>query len=123
MSGDETDDGKKRHWPVFTIIDAQWQSDELKALFRGLDRHYIHDWKIARRIAGKKKRRRSSGNPPRVRVVKPDGKVEDGVAPRGLWRNCYNPAWLATLMPHELEELEMIDGAFRSHSPKAGSCV
>ncbi len=69
MSGDETDGGKKCHWPVFTIIDAWWQSDELKAFFRGLNRHYIHDWKIAHRIAGKKKCRRSSGNPPWVRVA------------------------------------------------------
>ncbi len=47
-----------------------------------------------------------------------DGKVTDGIAPQGLWRNCYNPEWLAMLMPHELEELDMIEGTIDLTLPR-----
>ncbi|KAH9919204.1 uncharacterized protein BXZ73DRAFT_52640, partial [Epithele typhae] len=49
------------------------------------------------------------GNPPRLRVLTPKSRKEDGVAPCGLWRNCYDPEWLASLFPHVRDSLNIID--------------
>ncbi|PIL29456.1 hypothetical protein GSI_08398 [Ganoderma sinense ZZ0214-1] len=117
MSDDETDSGskkgkekvtrrRKRHWPTWTIIRSLWQSDELVKLFHGIDKHYRRDWENPGRYSTKRK---SSGQPPRRRYLRETSKVEDGVVPRGLWRNCYNPAWLKTLQPDEIAALQIIN--------------
>lgn len=103
MSGDETDGPKKLHHPVFRIVEARWQSLELKLFLRILDRLYREHW--AEPIG----ERATSGNPPRERREAPDAKVVDGVAPIGLWRNCYDRDWLNSLKPHVRASLQVID--------------
>ena len=98
MSGDETDGAEKTHPPRWRIIIAKWQSRELRNFLWTLDRMYREDWA----------RRRSGGNPPRERVLR-DGYEQEGVAPSGLWRNCYDKDWLATQPDYIVRELEIID--------------
>ncbi|KAI1795835.1 hypothetical protein LXA43DRAFT_1090470 [Ganoderma leucocontextum] len=120
MSDDETDSGskkgkgkvtrrRKRHWPTWTVIRSLWQSDALVEFLHGVDKHYRRDWENPGRYSGKRK---SSGQPPRRRYLKETSKVEEGVVPPGLWRNCYNPAWLKTLRPDEIAALQIIDEDF-----------
>lgn len=103
MSADETDGPpgtEKPHPPRWRIVIARWQSRELQDFLWALDRMYREDWG----------RRRTGGNPPRHRLL-PDGegRQEDGIAPVGLWRNCYNKAWLEKQPPHIVRELEIVD--------------
>ncbi|KAI0715889.1 hypothetical protein C8T65DRAFT_572658, partial [Cerioporus squamosus] len=100
MSGDETDGPEKTHPPRWRIKIAKWQSRELRNFLWSLDRMYREDWA----------RRRSGGNPPRERVLQ-DGEDEDedGIAPVGLWRNCYDRDWLQAQPAHIVRELEIID--------------
>lgn len=125
MSDDETDSGgkkgkgkatrrRKRHWPTWTVIRSLWQSDTLIHFLHGVDKHYRRDWENPGRYSAKRK---SSGQPPRRRYLKATSKVEEGVVPRGLWRNCYNPAWLKTLRPDELAALQIIDEDFDLELP------
>ncbi|PIL23155.1 hypothetical protein GSI_14464 [Ganoderma sinense ZZ0214-1] len=125
MSDDETDSetkkgkGKvtrrrKRHWPTWTIIRSLWQSDKLVEFLHEIDKHYRRDWENPGRYTGKRK---SSGQPPRRRYLKTTSKVEDGVVPRGLWRNCYNAAWLKTLRPDEVAALQIINEDFDLEVP------
>ena len=104
MSADETDGGAaKSHPPVFRIIIAEWQSMELRNFLWQLDEMYRQDW------ANPIRTRASPGNPPRHRVLRLDSRSETGAVPKGLWRNCYNPIWLASLMAYQREELDIID--------------
>ncbi|KAJ2981474.1 hypothetical protein NUW54_g10870 [Trametes sanguinea] len=89
MSGDETDrddDGRKLHPPSFTIVEPEWASIEYQPTVDG-------DYK--------------GGNGPRVRNFK--GKMVDSPAPKGLWRNCYNQAWVSKLKPHQLRSLSIVE--------------
>ncbi|KAI1786031.1 hypothetical protein LXA43DRAFT_898713, partial [Ganoderma leucocontextum] len=110
MSADETDyeseegdDGRvKKHPPQFRIKISNWQSLELRNFLWTLDIYYRQDW-------GNTSLRRSlGGNPPRTRVVD-DQNSEDGVAPIGLWRNCYDEDWLDAQLPHIVRDLEIVD--------------
>ena len=112
MSGDETDGPVKTHPPKFRIIEARWQSLEFKIFLRTLDALYRETW--AKPVGN----RATSGNPPRERHEHPDARVEDGVAPIGLWRNCYNAAWLRSLRPHVRESLNIIDSDYDFSLPK-----
>ena len=103
MSCDETDGSSKAHPPVFRIVAAQWQSDDLRNFLWVLDMFYREDW--AHPIHG----RASVGNPPRTRTFYEDGPSEEGSPPKGLWRNCYNPVWLESLKPYQRKELEIIE--------------
>ncbi|KAI0324605.1 hypothetical protein GY45DRAFT_1262515 [Cubamyces sp. BRFM 1775] len=105
MSGDETDGPKKKHPPVFRIIIANWQSQELINFLRMLDAMYREDWE------NPKHRRAMGGNPPRVRVMPPPGEggKVSGLAPVGLPRNFYNREWLDSLPAYARKELEIID--------------
>lgn len=103
MSADETAGEEKAHPPVYDIVEARWQSLELKTFLRALDRMYREDW------ASPIGERASSGSAPRVRRESLDPRVEDGIAPIGLWRNCYDAEWLASLQPHEIEHLDILD--------------
>ena len=51
----------------------------------------------------------AGGNTPRERLELADGETVDSPAPKGLWRNCYNPAWLKGLKPYQYEALQIID--------------
>ncbi|KAI0709156.1 hypothetical protein C8Q76DRAFT_626546, partial [Earliella scabrosa] len=83
---------------TFFILEAEWQSQEYKAFMRGgLDKML----KAARKSSG--------GNQPRERLERPEPKVVNSRAPRGLWRNCYSQAWLQKLMPHQHHALQIID--------------
>ncbi|KAI0753045.1 hypothetical protein C8Q80DRAFT_1097709, partial [Daedaleopsis nitida] len=115
MSGDETDGPVKEHPPRFRIVEARWQSLELKTFLRALDALYREIWA---KPAGT---RVTSGNAPRVRLERPDARIEDGIAPIGLWKNCYDHAWLRSLRPHVRESLKIIntDYAFTLPSPHA----
>lgn len=112
MSGDETDGEEKTHPPTFCIVEARWQSLALKIFFRTLDALYRECW--ANPIGD----RATPGNPPRVRLERPDARIEDGVAPIGLWRNCYDPAWLKSLRPHVRASLRIVDADYDFVLPK-----
>ena len=112
MSGDETDDPVKKHPPKFRIVDARWQSLTLKTFLRTLDAFYRTTW--AKPVGN----RATSGNPPRRRIERPDGRCEDGVAPIGLWCNCYDSTWLESLRPHVRESLQIIDKDYNFSLPK-----
>ncbi|KAI0665329.1 hypothetical protein C8Q78DRAFT_942117, partial [Trametes maxima] len=97
MSGAETErDGNgKRVLPLaFLIQDSAWMSDAYETFMRTLD-----DWRYSRWAD------LNVGNAPRTR--KPQGKTVNGETPAGLWRNCYNPAWLASLKPHQIRALRI----------------
>ncbi|OJT15389.1 hypothetical protein TRAPUB_8056 [Trametes pubescens] len=105
MSGDETDGppGLPRKTPMlYRIVEALWQSAALKAFLRALDVMYREDW-------GK---RAPGGNPPRTRVLREDGRVEEGHPPEGLWRNCYDQEWLQSLRPYRRRALRIIDADY-----------
>ncbi|KAI0708437.1 hypothetical protein C8Q76DRAFT_593952, partial [Earliella scabrosa] len=110
MSGDEAevdseDDSVKRqpHPRKYFIIGSAWQSKPLIEFFHTLDKWHLEDFKngVGDQLPG--------GNAPRERLPHPDGRIDNTVAPRGLWRNCYDPDWLATLKPHVREQLRIID--------------
>ncbi|OJT09988.1 hypothetical protein TRAPUB_13528 [Trametes pubescens] len=103
MSGDETDGSQVHHPPVYRIVIAVWQSLELRTFLWILDLWYIERWE------NPPHGRRTGGNPPRTRVLRGDSKRVRGVAPVGLWRNCYNAEWLATLSGWEVDLLEIVD--------------
>ena len=112
MSGDETDGQTKTHPPTFRIVEARWQSLAFKTFLRTLDALYRECW------AHPVGRRATPGNPPRNRVEHPEARVEDGIAPVGLWRNCYDRAWLKSLRPHVRASLKIIDADYDFTLPK-----
>ena len=112
MSGDETDGPVKSIPPTFRIVNAEWQSTELKVFMRTLDALYRERW------AKPTGDRATPGNPPRFRVERPDGRTVDGVAPVGLWRNCYNLAWLKSLRPHVRQSLNIIPSDYNFSLPQ-----
>ncbi|KAI9060537.1 hypothetical protein FKP32DRAFT_1577556, partial [Trametes sanguinea] len=117
MSGDETDGPTKTHPPTFRIVEARWQSLTLKLFLRALDDLYREMW--AKPVGD----RATSGNPPRIRVQRPGGRVEEGIAPIGLWRNCYDRDWLKSLRPHVRESLNIIDEDYNFTLPKPRTSV
>ncbi|KAI0710494.1 hypothetical protein C8Q76DRAFT_623967, partial [Earliella scabrosa] len=99
MSGDEREGPKTAFPHIYRIIVSSWQSQELRNFLWALDTMYRQDFGT----------RGLGGNPPRQRVLREGTEEEDGVAPIGLWRNCYNPAWLKKQPPHIIRELEIVD--------------
>ena len=114
MSGDETDGDVKVHPPTYRIVETRWQSLELKTFLRALDTMYREKW------AAPPIGRATSGNAPRFRI-EAGSRIEDGVAPIGLWRNCYDKAWLASLKPHVLQSLKVRDEDYNFSLKDAGS--
>ncbi|PIL35031.1 hypothetical protein GSI_02818 [Ganoderma sinense ZZ0214-1] len=108
LSSDEpafgTDD-RQSQFKLYYIIEAAWQSQDFKKFVWALDQWYLY---YARPKVGMKQR---GGNLPRVREALPKGKarVVDSIAPRGLWRNCYDEDWLKNLKVSEREDLNMRD--------------
>ncbi|KAI0686178.1 hypothetical protein C8Q76DRAFT_636259, partial [Earliella scabrosa] len=108
MSGDEavtmgTGDDRQQHPRVYHIVELAWQSEEFKTFVRTLDEWNIENFRI------KVGRKLSGGNSPRERIALAKPRVIDSPAPKGLWRNCYSPTWLAALKPHVREQLQIID--------------
>ena len=87
----------------FFIHRVLWMSDELRNFLRALDR--LHIWDFETKIL----RSRAGGSAPRERVEANPIRSELGNPAKGLWRNCYNPDWLATLKPHEYRALRIIE--------------
>ncbi|TBU28227.1 hypothetical protein BD311DRAFT_663651, partial [Dichomitus squalens] len=108
MSGDETDGDTKAHPPTFRIVESRWQSLALKTFLRSLDALYRQRWSEGRTVGN----RATPGNPPRIRVARPDGRMEDTIAPIGLWRNCYDQKWLNFLRLHVRASLRIIDADY-----------
>ena len=105
MDGDETDGEMRTHPPVFRILPANWQSAEFRNFLWEIDRMYREDW------AAPVTNQATGGNPPRQRVLR-EGSSEDGVAPSGLWRNCYDREWLSIQASHIIRELEVVDADY-----------
>ncbi|KAL7279757.1 hypothetical protein ACG7TL_006164 [Trametes sanguinea] len=103
MSGDEAKTATDRLVGIFVIIEAAWQSAEIKTFLRQLDILYAIEYM---KPSGGRLR---SGKAPRQRIVRPDGRTVDSAAPVGLWRNCYDQAWLGRQRPHFIKGLEIID--------------
>ena len=101
MSADETDQASVQRGilKTFVIIVSEWQSDELKNFVWGLDRKYAEHAMT----------RPGGGNRPRVRVLREGARSEAGYPPAGLWRNCYDPVWLAKQPPYERHKLYIND--------------
>lgn len=106
MDGDEPVGGEEKAFPVkFRIFRPKWASQELCNYWWSLDAEYrLHYGKPTHERA-------TRGNPPRDREL-PEGSVEAGITPIGLWRNCYNKAWLDSLEPYLLWELEIVEEDF-----------
>ena len=101
MSADETD-GERTTDTKYRIILARWQSRELRDFLWTLDAYYRQDW------AHPPHTRAIGGNRPRQRILRA-GYAEDGIAPIGLWRNCYDQHWLESQLSHVIRELEIVD--------------
>ncbi len=101
MSGDELENARATH-RRYRIIEAQWMSTALRTFLRRLDSIYIEY--CATRGGG--------GSGPRERIPYPTPKVEDSPAPDGLWRNCYDDAWLASRPAHRLRKLQIIESNY-----------
>lgn len=104
MSGDEADGPKGRLTSTYIIIEAKWQSDDMKEFLRQLDQRYVDDWVKGLRNRG--------GRGPRQRVARAGAEVMDSDAPKGLWRNCYNDAWLQSKPAWFVADLEIIDADY-----------
>lgn len=90
----------------FHIIQSDWMSTELRAFLRKLDDEYIDEWETSpekHSLGGSAPRERIVGNPPSSTL---------GTPVIGLWRNCYNRAWLQTLRPHRLRALKVINADY-----------
>ena len=100
MSGDETDcDARQESLPTYRIVESRWQSDDLKAFMRSLDDMYRDN----------QGETTSDGNSLHARIARVNARVEEGFAPRGLWRNCYNADWLRKLPQHKKRALKIKD--------------
>ena len=78
-------------------------SEELRKFLRKLDEaHYDDSLNLPEKQS-------QGGSGPRERKPRDPRKSIVGVAVKGLWRNCYNPAWLATLKRHKIRDLQIID--------------
>ncbi|CDO75812.1 hypothetical protein BN946_scf184951.g10 [Trametes cinnabarina] len=101
MSGDETDDPKSAH-KRYRIVEAQWQSAALKDFLRHLDKMYLEHCVT----------RGGGGSRPRERIHSSDPKVADSPAPDGLWRNCYDNAWLASRPAHQIRRMRIVNSDY-----------
>ncbi|KAI0753001.1 hypothetical protein C8Q80DRAFT_1097403 [Daedaleopsis nitida] len=104
MSADESDSPDPTLPRVRRIILANWQSMELRNFLWALDAKYLST--TNRPTDGK---RRTPGNKACVRQVCDTSRAVAGVAPPGLWINCYDPVWLENLPEWEVEQMEIIN--------------
>ncbi|KAI0683653.1 hypothetical protein BC835DRAFT_1295422, partial [Cytidiella melzeri] len=106
MSADESGGEGAQHPPVYHYTPPAWQSEQLRLFFEELDQQYREHWL---RPSG---RRRSAGNPPRVRVRSAKDADFEAVAPRGLPRCFYNQEWVVRLKPWQVSDLDIDDVDF-----------
>ncbi|KAI0366121.1 hypothetical protein BV20DRAFT_952825 [Pilatotrama ljubarskyi] len=110
MSGDEPmdDDEKQRlgldntqpSRRLFVVIEGEWESSEWKRFMRSLDAMNLED----------KAHADPGGNQSRVRIDSSTCRIaKNRPVPKGLWRNCYNQAWLAKQKPHFIDSLNVRD--------------
>ncbi|KAI0089952.1 hypothetical protein BDY19DRAFT_888411, partial [Irpex rosettiformis] len=106
MSADSSgeEDGTNRR--IYRYTPPAWQSKELRTFFQILDEMSRQDW------INPSGKRRSSGNPSRVRIRSSKPKDAQAVAPRGLPVNFYNSEWLAGLKTWQLLELDAQEKPF-----------
>ncbi|KAI0655858.1 hypothetical protein C8Q70DRAFT_935983 [Cubamyces menziesii] len=98
MSGDETDHDTWHESPVkYRIIESHWQSEDLKTFMRSLDEMYCNNQSQCT----------TDANSLHTRIARVNARVEDGHAPRGLWRNCYNADWLRKLPSYKKHALKI----------------
>lgn len=108
MSDDEPDEDHNgdRSFPSrFHSYRPDWRSAELGTFLHTIDTHTPVLW-------GRPKGRRATpGNPPRQRYEM-ENMVRPGEVPVGLWKNCYDAAWLSRQRPHIVRNLEIIDSDY-----------
>ncbi len=104
MSGDEAQSSLDRLNRNYIIVEAEWQSLVLRIFLRLLDRLFL-----AHALSVHGKDDYGGMKRPRTRTAKPNGPTEDSPAPKGLWRNCYDPTWLGKQKPHIVRGLGIID--------------
>ncbi len=92
---------------AYRIIESRWQSLVFKIFLRALDAKYRAAWEKP-----KPGKRAVGGNPPRTRISRADGRSEDGYAPPGLWRNCYDSDWLRSLEPYQRRALRIVNSDY-----------
>ncbi|RDX45343.1 hypothetical protein OH76DRAFT_1357918, partial [Lentinus brumalis] len=108
-SEDETDvdmPRKRSRANRFRIVRCDWMSDDLRNFLRALYEQHIDEWETS------PTKRQAGGSAPRERVTTVPPMSELGRAAIGLWRNCYNEAWLGTLKPHELRKMCIIESKY-----------
>ncbi|RPD58125.1 hypothetical protein L226DRAFT_467414, partial [Lentinus tigrinus ALCF2SS1-7] len=118
MSGDEASmpgDGRNTRVRLYYIIESEWQSEAFKLFVQKLDRWYIYYW---RQRGGDTP---PGGNPPRIRITNTTNpkKAISPKGPNGLWRNCYDDAWLSKKTPYELERMGIINEDYDFTLPEA----
>ncbi|KAI0654541.1 hypothetical protein C8Q70DRAFT_1058314 [Cubamyces menziesii] len=101
MSGDETDGPWQES--KYRIVESRWQSDDFKAFMRSLDAKYQND---------EAAHSGTNCNTLRTRIARAGDHVEDGYAPRGLWRNCYNQDWLRELPMSKRRGLRVVNADY-----------
>lgn len=109
QSEDETDcepPFRRSREKRFRIIRCEWMSDKLRAFLRSLDQLYLWD------CLTDPEKKKQGGSTPRERFESNPVLSTLGIPALGLWRNCYNAAWLATLSPHERRALQIIDSDY-----------
>ncbi|KIP01819.1 hypothetical protein PHLGIDRAFT_326383 [Phlebiopsis gigantea 11061_1 CR5-6] len=104
MSGDEEEKEKPPHPPTWRIVPARWRSREFTEFLRVLDLEWREKWSAPIHT------RKTSGNPPRNRREVYGSRSEEGIAPTGLPRNCYDAEWLEALHPTARRGLNIKEG-------------
>ncbi|KAI0648748.1 hypothetical protein C8Q79DRAFT_896468, partial [Trametes meyenii] len=103
MSGDESVTARDRLHGVWLIVEAEWQSEEMKDFLRKLDTLYrVYFLKKTTHGEGD-----GRGHGPRERIATSNSRIVDSEAPEGLWRNCYSKAWLDKQRPHFVKDLNV----------------
>ncbi|KAI0055232.1 hypothetical protein BV25DRAFT_1815909, partial [Artomyces pyxidatus] len=113
MSGDETDPETPGPPKGFRSRPIDWRSDALVNFLHTLDDIYRANW---RSPVGK---RATGGNPPRLRFHTGNLDPVQGIAPPGLERNFYNPAFIASLRSWQLRDLQIVDKDYDFSIPES----
>ncbi|KAI0675880.1 hypothetical protein C8Q78DRAFT_963590, partial [Trametes maxima] len=113
MSGDESDGTNLCGERTYRIVNARWQSASLRKFLRTLDA-------LHREACLAPKQRLGRWTYPIIRLETSGAQEEDGTPPVGLWRNCYDPAWLESLDVDRHYTLQIIDEDYDFAVPQGG---